>query len=665
MDVLVQKSLVLFFAPCLIVLAGILGYELLRLFGLMRQPNEKELVIVLPLLSVLFGATVIGIAMYIVALVGWLSSSLIWSVLILQLCLAIARRDFFCMVREAYWTFINTLSVKSRWTKIISFLAMIIFFVFLILGLLTTVAPTLEADSASAYLNAANLFLRYQTFIDVGHFVGNMGKNGFLQLVYAMGIFSSQLGHAWLFLLASTGMLLIFLTIGNLVGYFIASILLVVLTTSNYAIDSIILPSKFDGLSFALSAAVLTVLMFACKGERHSWAFIFCGTLIGSLSGVSYNNIVVAVVLMLGLFSLTVDCRAAHRIRYISVATVAATIGAAPTYLQNFVLFGNPVYPFAGKLFGSGLGVTIPNDSYAFAYISELGREFSVSSITELIQLPLYLFARNDIPEIQARHDPWLAILLLASLGGSALLGMRLAVSGIARKGFVVPIHFFMLSSTGLWITYIFWGFNQHILRYFSAGFPFAVISCSIVGIMAWNSSLSVVSGWRRHVSAVAAIMFIGHMYYTWFPQIIQSARPAKVWLMNNQTEIEYVAEKFLYGGVTPYGRVIAELNSRLESGTKILSFIPGHYYFGSNIKTFSGNGSNTLPSPYGMAKPLSRFSDWQEWEAHLRSQKFSFLVIDPNTLYLTEQEKPIILDYLSHRHPYLSIDSILVFRIQ
>lgn len=660
----ITSALVVVLPLCLLILTGVLGYELMRLMGLMRHPQKKELVIVLPLLSVFFGATIVGILMYLASLVGALSRPAIWTLVLMQLGIAVVRRDFISVVKEALQGLGNTLAVKSRWTQIISFLALLVFVAFVISGLLCAILPTLEADSATAYLNAANLFLNYQKLIDVGHFVGNMGKTGFLQLTYGMGIFSSQLGHAWLFILSASGILLLFLIVGQLAGYSIASVILVVLTTSNYAIDSIIMPAKFDGLSFALSAAALTLLVLIAKGERQWWVFVAVGTITGFLAGVSYNNIAVAGIIMLALLGLVSMGKEAHRVRYTAIAFVAAVIASAPTYIQNIALFGNPIYPFAGNLFGSGLGPTIPQDGFAYGYISEISKDHAASSLVDVFRLPLFLFGQYS-DEIQASHDPWLGALLFMALGGGAWLGLRLVVSSRARKDLAVPIRLFILGVGGVWLIYVFWAVTQHMLRYFSAGLPFAVISCGMVAIVAWHSIRQSGCSWFRHVCAVAALVVIGLMTKYWSPQILSKVRPVKEWVINGQTESDYVAANFVYGGVFPFGRAIAELKPRLQDGDKVLSFITGNYYFGNNVRTFSGNGSNTLPSPDGMAKPLSRFSDWSEWETHLRSQQFSYLVINPNYLYLSAREKPIVLGYLSHRQPDLTIGDTLVFRIQ
>jgi hypothetical protein len=128
------------------------------------------------------------------------------------------------------------------------------------------------------------------------------------------------------------------------------------------------------------------------------------------------------------------------------------------------------------------------------------------------------------------------------------------------------------------------------------------------------------------------------------------------------------IEEQFKYyidnGNTSNFGKAIIALNKQLKKGDKVLSFITGNYYFSRDAVVFSGNGSNTLPSRFGIPKPLYEFDSYGEFENTLISNGFTYMVINPGFLCLSKDEERVILSYIKNRHADSTIDDILIYRL-
>lgn len=647
-------------ALLLILLAGTTGYAFLRrtIDGV-----DVDYEIAFPWLCILFGATAIGLAVYCLSLVGLLSPSGIGALVIAQFILAMFNMQYFGRLKSSFFGLRDQVALQSLAGKLAVIISMFAFLSFLAAGLASAIVPNLEADTASTYLNAAKLFLQYQQIIDVGHFVGNMGKTGFLELTYGMGLLSANLAHAWVFLLAAIGFLLLFLLAGFIAGFPVAALLLVILVSSNYAYDSVIVPAKFDGLSFALSTAIVGMLYFSHE-RQHSTGnstklLPIVAVMSGFQAGLSYNNILACCLFLLWALWLW-RRNGGVMVDGILLLGAFAVLGAAPTYVHNLYLFGNPFYPFAAGLFGSGLGITIPVDGFAYGYIEQIKREFSAGSHWEALTVLRGLFAPGYHAEIQSQYDPWFGALMITGLAGGAWIAVHALLPSLRRRASLRPsktVGYALWTAVILWAMYLAWGVNQHILRYLSAAMPLALIATA--GLFIDNTKPGVRATSRARNAVVLVVMFA--LTFQWaLPHSRQyfgyKLRETREWLSDDRDVNSYIESKFIYGSGFEFGRAIAGLQSMLNPGDKVLSFINGNYYFADDVRVFSGNGSNTLPSPMAMVKPLSRYSGAEEWVTHLKSQGFCCVVINPDYLYLSDAERPVVMDFVGARIPNASL---------
>lgn len=677
LSLLLSSLIVPFGALLMVLMCGVVGYEVLRIFGMPGKNQRSEnLSLVIPWISILFGSVIVALFLYASALFELMSRPVILTFFGVQVLLSCYCRGFWFTFSESIQVFVTDMKASSRWTTLLWSSALMIYLVFVFFGLCRAIVPTLEADSATFYLNAANLYLQYQSIINVGNVISSMGRTGFLHLVYGMGLFSSNLAQAFLFALSSVGFLLLSLFIGRVAGYAVAAFGFVVLMTSSYALHPIILEAKFDGYTFALTSVVLILLFFMVQGEKKIWVVIALGTVAGFLGGITYNNLFVAG--FAGIICLWL-CALHKPVRnhLIIVVLLAGIIGSAPTYIHNIVLFGNPVYPFAGKLFGSGHGTTIPEDSYNYYYMGTMKNDNVAKNVKEVLELPLRLFIRDSddlsygqrewVPGMSTQRDPWLgSLILLAMAGGSVIGGGWLYRRKLQQLiGMDTPLLYVGIICVGFWTAYVFWALNQHLFRYFSAGLPLAIVAYGYASKLSWHLIKPSFTRLLRPVFASLMMLAIVFMVWDWLDTVRMRLHPVSYWVFNGQTEEEYVAEHFSYCPDCYFGRAMIQLRPKLEPGDKVLSFATGLYYFGSEIKAFSGNGSATVPSPHALKKPLSRFYDWREWEQHIIEQDFRYLVINPTLLYLSDAEKPIIRDFLTNRTPEFTVGTTRIYRLQ
>lgn len=653
-------------ALLLALMCGALGHAVLRgTVGAM----ERDYLIAYPWLSILTGAAISGIAVYGLSLLGELGSSGVRVLVVVHFVIALLNWRFFVYLKNSLRAYFVASFRNSLPSAAISLMAILSFAYFTSAGLSATLVPNLEADTASTYLNAAKLFLQYERLIDVGHFVGNMGKNGFLGLTYAMGLSSANLAHAWVFILTAVGIWLLFLLIDFTAGLTIASLLLVILVSSNFAYDNFIVPAKFDGLSFALVCAILLFLYFWHDGSKRMEFLFLPAFMSGFLAGISYNNIFACALFLAWIFYLAYTSEREKPGIIVALCMLIAA-GAAPTYLQNWLLFGNPVYPFAGNFFGSGLGVTIPSDSFAHGYIQDLRQEFSVSSLWAVTGLFLAFFKVGYHSEIQARIDPWLGAVLAVALVAGPFRGLLRTLEYI--KGPSEARSFNGIVIAGFLVLCLVWAFNQHILRYLSAAMP--------LGFVVTSRLLADIGIERPNIGRVFKVLLVATtsvVLLLWTPQVawrilnhagvsvwtnderagnfVSQFRRTGEWLRGNGDTDEYVSKNFIYGSGFRFGEAIVTFSSLLKPGDKVLSFINGNFYFPREVRVFSGNGSNTLPSPMAMGKPLSRYSSVDEWVADLRDRGFCCVILDPTYLYLSEAEKPIVMSFVAGRKPIAS----------
>ncbi len=651
------KGEALLIAPILIVLSGAAGHAILQFAGL-REEDSFD-VFMRPAYSILFGSVVIGVFLYISSLFGLLGFNVVVSIIFLQISCLFIHRGFVRFTGITAKAAISHLRGRCWRDRFFILSAVALLLLFFIFGLLTSTRPSLDADTASTYITAANLFIKHGQLIDVGHAVGNMAKGGFLHLAYGMLVSSTLVAHGWLFSLTAIGALVLLILLFYVSSSTIAFLLLAGFLTSNFAYDWLTEPAKFDGLTLGYSAAVLATMLSIQKHGLDPARALMFGGFSGALANLSYSNLFPAAIMGIGLIALIYSQGRSVNCLHLFTVFIAGLVTISPTYMQNIILFQNPIYPFGANMFGSGLGKTIPADSYFYQYILELQADFAIHSIEQLPSLVVPLFEMKYSPQIQARGDVWLGGMLVAAFLCGLAYGVHQIVVVSSRKSQYRGDIVRLVASVGWVLAVIFWAYSQHILRYLVAALPLGVLSLGYYGKLL---SMEVVGRrrWVVYLLTLLAILYGGGWMYDRY------ARAAIMvsWLRSDQSSSEYFSENFVYGGIFHFGKVIDTLNKTLKPGAKILSFIVGNSYFDPKFEVFIGNGSNALPSPNGIARPLTQFRDWEEWSKHLVAQGFDYVLIHPKYLYLTPAEEPPVLGFIQNQQAWWTIDGTLIYKL-
>ncbi len=655
------KGEAILLAPILIVFSGALGAEILALtarVSVNRLLDDRMAIFERPLISILLGSVVIGMFLYGVSLFGWLGIKSAYTIVAIEF-LALLRGQFIRDVRASIWSLSVGLRETGRFTAANILIALAFLGGFALLSLVFAARPSFDADTSSTYIWAAKQFAYHGSLFDNGHAIGAMAKSGFLQLDYGLLLASPMLGHALLILLTVVGVALLFTLLTRIAGAAFALLSLVVLLASQFAFEAFVVPAKFDGLSFAYGAAVLSLTLRAAQKGITLGETILIAAFIGSAASLSYNNLIAGVVFALACAALIL--RRENKAGLFLAGIAAGIFAAAPTYLQNLMLYANPIYPFAGKVFPAGIGSTIPATSYFAKYIDFLGRDMTISSLRELPTLLTGILTDNGLSSLQASRETWFGLYFAATTVASVLVLATVIWALVCRKENVDIFR--LLAGAGWIIIVLSWAYTQHILRYLCFAMPLAMAAMAYIT----DDIQRLVRRWCRPASVAVPVVTIALSalcFHDWFAVEFAKYKEVGVWLLGGQSSEEYFEKNYRYGGIYAFGEVISQLNHELPPGSKILSFINGNSYFSAGFDVYLGNGSNALPAPDGVAKPLTEFASWEEWRAHLTTQGFEYVVIEPKYLYLTPQEEPAVLGFMAAEKPWQVIGTTNVYKL-
>ncbi|MBO6538850.1 MAG: hypothetical protein JJ969_05550 [Rhizobiaceae bacterium] len=645
------------FAPVLVVFCGALGAQVSR--WLVRlEPGARTSGPLEPLervlLDILFGSVLIGLLLYLASLIGLLRTGA-YAVLLLQ-AIALVRGAF---VRNLGLCLRSTILAMQD-TGFIGAAALV--FAIALMGgvsalwLLFTVQPSFDADTSTTYIWAAKQFALHGTLYDNGHAIGAMAKSGFLHLAYGLLLASPLLAHAWLVALTAAGMTLLILVLTRIGGVVAAVFLLTVVFVSGFALEAYVMPAKFDGITLAYGVAALAALARAARNGVLMEDAVLLGAFAGAATSLSYNNIIVGGLFFIAAIGLVVQQKGKFTLVLAGIA--AGALAATPTYLQNLLLHSNPVYPFAGSVFPSGIGSTIPEATYFAEYIGLLREQYAISSIAELPGLLSGILTEDGLTALQAGKETWFGWTFLATLPAAMwVLGSAL-YPAVSRRERVDIVR--LLVGAGWLLAVLSWAYTQHILRYLSFALPLglaalAFLTCDLVGLANIRFRL-----------AISVLLAAGSLFAlsSWFERDFPKYQAVRAWLTQGPTSADYFEQSYIYGGVYAFGEVVSALNRELPPGSKILSFVNGNSYFAEGFDVYIGNGSNALPSLDGVAKPLTDFAGWQEWKAHLIAQGFDYVVVEPTYLYLSVQEEPTVRGFFAAEEPWQMIGTAEIYKL-
>lgn len=219
----------------------------------------------------------------------------------------------------------------------------------------------------------------------------------------------------------------------------------------------------------------LSALIWRKSGFTAGTSVVF-GLMLSALLSMKYFTLVPAAILFaLALVSLLMAPFSAQRkLSALFVVAAVAVLGAGFWFIRSWILLGNPVYPFANKLFG--LDPLIQQGSVVgFADIQRTPLSFLLT--------PWNMAMRTDVYGGEPMGALFLAALPLA-------FGLRRAPA-LAR-----PALFFALVFFVAWFSLI-----QH-MRFFFPAFPFLAFGLAPIAAKALAEGT-----WRRVITAALAVI--------------------------------------------------------------------------------------------------------------------------------------------------------------
>lgn len=604
-----------------------------------------------------FGVALISWAMLMLAAFGALNRWTLGALIIAQAGVVIVTRGKILQVLGASLKNLG-LEYYTLWKHSSGKLALIGLSI-LILGILgggglISFVPTQEVDGISSYLSATRLFWLYGGLIDVGHVVGNMAKQGFMPLLYGYALSSSILSQIWVLLIAYMAMLHMHAHFSRHISLIAATVTMMVLMTMSQQVDYTFGIVKVDGqsLAFSLLALISWHDYTQSKSRVH---LIINAVAAGFLVGVSYMNLLGSVVffglMLVAIFKTEEDRK--QRIRLLGLWSAIGFVIAAPSYLYNWITFGNPIYPYLPEIFGHGLGdPLLDNRGFVHLMLQMLQHDLNVRDFWGLLTLPYTIWQKPHI--FQTRGDQVFLIFWVFSMVGALFLMLR--PDKKAPRFMTVPL------GIGYVLLYLGWATRQYILRYFTLGFP----------IIFWFGAQTIeriVPILKRFWLVNVALLAFGYYMYGYM-HITISLTLDMIKIMREEESLEkYLSRTFTYESSDgksrlKFGASIADFRGRFKPGDKVLSFVPGNFYFGDKVIVFNANGTLSMPSPLGLPKPLYLYPNAKALMADLKTSQFDYIVIHPEFLFLTKHEKPVVEDLLKKVKPLVVVEGMRLIKV-
>jgi len=304
-------------------------------------------------------------------------------------------------------------------------------------------------------------------------------------------------------------------------------------------------------MALAFFVLVMTTALLDWKESRHKGLVALAGMLGGLAMGIKYSSLVMVLIIVLSalLFLKRKDLpRDSHMgTTAIKVLAIAAVV-AFPWYLKNWMLTGNPVYPFLYSLFGGREWSQEIAKMYAL-FLSFVGSE---SGILNYLKLPwdICFFGGGGRPDFDGYIGP---IFLLVP------------ILSVAIRPKLVEIRFMLFSSS---IYFLLWGALIQQLRLLVPIFPMLSI---ILALLIHKSP----ERWRKTRLCILFFCLLTMILNTYFHVDRYRRIAPHQYIAGNQSETE-----FLRSHLNSYP-AIEYINHHLTDQDKVLFVFlcDGPYY--------------------------------------------------------------------------------------
>jgi hypothetical protein len=365
------------------------------------------------------------------------------------------------------------------------------------------------------------------------------------------------------------------------------------------------------------------VFAFVSWSERNDRGWlILCGLFSGLAVACKYTALLLPFLGVLGVLW-TARSRKLHTpeaIRNLSIYLLIMIAVGSPFYIKNWIVTGNPVYPFLFSIFG-GRGWDPDQARLYDIFVHNLGMG---KELLDYLLLPwnVSLRAKMDSPQFDGILGPVFLFIL------PFVLGMRNPAS---------TVKLILIYSV---CTLIFWAASAQQIRYLIPVIPFLAIVLAFIFTYFRNHKISQVI---LYCLITASLAF--NFYY--IARDFQKIRPLRVVFgLENR-------EDFLKRSIPSYG-MYSFVNQHLPNNAKVFLIYMKNYGFLCNRLFYA----DAMFESHTLQKILSSSHDSEQVRTALRKRGFTHMMYDANYVtgergMLTPQEKQLFSafrnDYLTH----------------
>lgn len=556
-----------------------------------------------------FGA--IGYFVFVLASLKFLTPEALWSMLALSSLLSIAGWLKFTKPSVSF------VSVPS--INLVDKISILLLIVCFISGLILTLTPETGKDALIYHLAVPKLFLKQQGFYFIE---GNVFAHYPLhsEMLYLLSLFIhgdvlAKCMHFSMLLIISLGMYALclhrirnvnFTFLGILIFCSIPSVFFVSHTTNNDLFVTF--------YSFASVFAMINWL-----NERSRGWLILCGLLTGFAVASKYTALLLPALgcLAVLLGARVQGLRASNALGLTSLYCLTVIATGISYYVKNFIMTGNPFYPFLYSIFG-GIGWDADQARLYDLFVHNLGMG---RAFLDYVLLPwnLSFRAKMDSPHFDGIIGPVFFLIIPFALG--------MQKTDIYVR--VILIYFLF--------TFLFWASSAQQIRYLIPVFP--LLSVLIAVIVTYYQK-------KRAVFALLLVFIIGSVFFHGYHISREFIKLSPIPVLIQAESREAYMQRILQS----YG-MFSFMNKNLRADSRVFLIYMKNWTYLCDVDCYS----DSMFESYTIQKILSESSSPLQVSAILKEKGFTHILCDLDYIYgdlstFSPHEKDVFQEF-QHKH--------------
>lgn len=510
---------------------------------------------------------------------------------------------FLLAVSLAGWIWVPKPFMKGVLQKLYSpwdAVAFILLLLCLATGLLLTLTPEIGRDALIYHLAVPKLFLKNQGFAFIpGNIFSNYPLHSemlFLAGLYLQGDILAKGLHFIMLLMILLGMNQFIRYRMTEHDFPVLSLLIFASIPSVFLITHMAYNDLF--VTFYSMVAVFAFINWHDRAEK-GW-LVLSGIFTGLAMASKYTSLLLPFLGCLGVLwtarnhRLPLGGALRHLILYISILAIVGS----PFYVKNWIVTGNPFYPFLYSIFG-GRGWNPQQAQFYDFFVRSLGMG---RTIVDYILLPwnLSFLAKMDSPQFDGIIGP----IFITTLPFA--MGIHKAAIDLKIMGFYCLL------------TFLFWASSAQQIRYLIPVFPFLAI---ITGSILTNFKKNKLMFYLLVFLISGGLAFNGYHIFRDFLKI------APVRVVTGKED----RQAFLRRMLPSYG-MFEHMNRHLAPDAKIFLIYMKNWTFLCDRECYS----DSMFESYTIEQMLSRASTPAEVFSMLAENKFTHVLFDINYIYGT-----------------------------